>query len=336
MPIIELSLLLRLLNTIRDTVSFWKENTEEEDVKDNEEVLRLREELEEKESRLRTQRKILKEKVEQVDEFESIINTLKDDNISVEDLVEKYWRDSTILIVSVSRQENADGEQESFLREELQEKYDLIRITSKTWVVPPAQFPERLEEKSNRKELKEWLDEEVFAPNEGCRALVPFVTAVDLKNVHSHTDFDPDETDDPANLLQEELGLSRLMTEEEFSEELAQNNINLEEVIESGHIPFFVSNFVTDDELTQITKNRESIEEELEDELGTLSLYSLADDEAIGPLQDALDDFVPYPQKVAQGAVKVAEMWERGFQEIEVEDSEPSEEAASLPELEAQ
>jgi hypothetical protein len=333
---IELSLALSLLNTLRDTVWFWKENAPEEDVKDNEEMLKLQEQLEEKESRLQTQREIIQEKAGQVDEFENILNTLKNDNISVEDLVEKYWRDSTILLVCISRQEDATGEQKSFIREELQEKYDLIRITSKTWVVPPAQFPERLKEKSNRKEIKEWLDDEIFAEYEGHRALVPFVTAVDLKNVHSHTDFDSDEINDPANLLREELGLSRLMTEEEFSEELASKNINLEEVIESGHISFFVSNFVTDDDLTRISKNRESIEEELEDELGSLSLYSLADDEAIDPLHDALEDYIPYPEKVAQGAVEVAKMWEGGLQEIEIEESERKDDDASPPVLEAQ
>lgn len=314
MMVPELSVILSIWNTIRDTISFWK--SEDEKAEKNEEIIELNKRLEEKNERIQTQRKIISQKEDRVDEYEEIIRTLQDENISVEGLVEEYWRDSTILLISFSSQKDSKGETEKFMKRKLKEDYELINLTSKTWVIPPAEFPERLESASNRNEIQDWLEEDVFPDYPGHRVIVPFATAVDLKNVYSHSGFDPGEVDDFASTLDEELGLSRLMSPEDFSQELASNNIDLADVIESGQITFFVSNYVSDEQLKEISSNRESIEETLEEDLGDVSLQTLADDRAIKPLEEALSDYVTYPKKVARGAVGVAEMWQKGLNQM--------------------
>lgn len=310
----ELTLVLSVWNTIRDTITFWKSNDDQAEV--NEEILELNKELEQKSERLQKQRGIISEKEDRLDDYEEIIRTLQDENISVEGLVEEYWRRSTILLISFSSQKDSDGETDKFMKQKLKEDYELINLTSKTWVIPPADFPERLESASNRNEIQDWLEEDVFPDYPDYKVIVPFATAVDLKNVYSHSDFDPDESDDFASTLDEELGLSRLMSPEDFSQELASNNIDLADVIESGQITFFVSNYVSDEQLEDISENRESIENALEEDLGDVSLQTLADERAIEPLESALSDYVSYPKKVARGAVSVAEMWQKGLNDM--------------------
>ncbi|QRV16022.1 hypothetical protein JMJ58_03745 [Haloterrigena salifodinae] len=328
MVVPELSLIVSLLNTVRDYIWFWQEQTEEEGEEEriSEENLKLiselREEVKRKESKIQSQQARITAKEEEIDDYERVVKTLGDGRLTVEDLVEKYWRESTILIISISKQQNSDGEQQSFIREELEKEYDLIRLTSKTWVIPPAEFPSDLDAKSNRNKIRDWLKNEVYSKYDGHHALVPFVTAVDLKNVYSRNDFEEDDIDDPANSLEEELGLTRLMTEEDFSNELASKNISLLELIESGHISFFVSSYVSDDELKEISKDVDEITDELEDKIGTLSLYSLASNDAIEPLADALENYVPYQTKVARGAVGVAKMWEERLEVIEADSIE--------------
>jgi hypothetical protein len=330
----EISLFLSLWNTIRDTIIFWKSDGEK--TEKNGEILELNEKLEEKNEEIQSQRRIISQKEERVDKYEKIIKTLQDQNISVEDLVEEYWRDSTILLISFSNQKDSRGITKKFVKEKLSKDYELINLTSKTWVIPPAQFPERLESASNRNEIQEWLNEGVFSDYPDHKVIVPFATAVDLKNVHSHSDFDSGEVGGFASTLDEELGLSKLMSPEDFSQELASNNINLADVIESGHITFFVSNYVSDEQLEEISSNRESIEKALEKDLGDVSLQTLADDRAIKPLERALSEYVTYPKKVARGAVGVAEMWKKGLNQMwdDPTSEENTKETPKLPEPE--
>lgn len=310
----ELSLILSLWNTLRDTLTFWKSN--EEKAEKNEEILELNERIEEKNAKIQSQRKTISKKEDRVDEYEEIISTLQDENISVEGLVEQYWRDSTILLISFSSQKDSEGETEKFMKQKLSDEYELINLTSKTWLIPPAQFPERLESASNRKEIQDWLKEDVFPDYPSHKVIVPFATAVDLKNVYSHSDFEPDGVNRFASTLDEELRLSRLMSPEDFSQELASNNIDLADVIESGEITFLVSNYVSDEQLQEISANCQQIEEALQEDLGDISLQTLADDRAIEPLEEALSEHVTYPSKVAKGAVDIAKMWQKGLNQM--------------------
>jgi hypothetical protein len=333
--ITELSILLRFFNTIRDSVAFWRDNAEEETKENNEEVLKLNRRLKEKEEKIRTQKSVISQKGEEVDRYERIVQTLQNENISAEKLAEDYWRDSTVLLISFSCQKDKHQNTDHFVKDELMDSRGIVNLTSKTWLIPPAHFPERLKQSSNRNEIKEWVDEEIYSDNPNKRAIFPFVSAVDLKNIYSRSDFDDEEINDPASTLDEKLSLSRLMTEEEFSEELASNNIDLADIIESGQITFFVSDYVTDGQLSDISNNRGKIRAELEEKIGEVSLRTLADEQSIGPLEEVLSDYVTYPSNVARGAVGVAEMWNDALNERWEPEDEGQEESESVPMLEA-
>lgn len=259
--------------------------------------------------RLEQQEKALQKYDQRVSEYERIIRTLQEENISKEGLVEDYWRSLPVVLLSFAQQRDADGNERKFLREYLEENHSATHLTSFTWVIPPAEVPKRLKKKSNRNEIRDWLSEEVYEEYPGHRAVIPFATVVDLKNIYSQSDYSEIEVEDFYETIDRELGVDKIFSDDDFSRLLASENVDLAEIIQSGRITFFVSKSLSASELETIFRNQG----EIQDSLDNPSLRELANDDMVDDLANVLSRYLDNPYEVARSAVEEAKLWHREF-----------------------
>jgi hypothetical protein len=261
--------------------------------------------------RIEKQEKAIEKYGQRISEYERIVKTLQQDNISKEGLVEDYWKSLPVVLMSFAQQRDAEGRERKFLREYLEENYSATHLTSFTWVIPPAEVPERLREKSNRNEIRDWLSEEVYEDYPGHKAVIPFVTVVDLKNIYSQSDYSEVEVEDFYETIDRELGVDKIFSDEDFSRLLASENIDLAEIIQSGRITFFVSKFLSSNELEPIFKHKD----EIQNDLNNPSLRELADNRMVDDIANVLGRYLDNPYEVAQNAVEEAKLWHRELNE---------------------
>jgi len=261
--------------------------------------------------RLERQEKALQEYDQRVSEYERIIHTLQEENISKETLVEDYWRSLPVVLLSFAQQRDPEGKERKFLREYLEENHSATHLTSFTWVIPPAEVPERLKKKSNRNEIRDWLSEEVYEEYPGHKAVIPFATVVDLKNIYSQSDYSEIEVEDFYETIDRELGVDKIFSDDDFSRLLASENVDLAEIIQSGRITFFVSKSLSTSELETIFEHQD----EIQNALNNPSLRELANDSMVEDLSDVLERYVEDSYDVARSAVEEAKIWNREFNE---------------------
>lgn len=295
------------------------ETVERDNQKDNQQVLDIlkeqRGQLKQKEQQLESRQeelsKVRGEKQElegRLSDFERITRSLKQENVARERLIERYWQPLHAVIISFAEQEHDDKNSDTWLRDLLEEDYNLHNLTSFTTIIPPAEVPSQLKGKRNsRDKLKEWIEEDLYGRHPDAKSTICFAGVVDLRNVYSHTDHESEGRTPLFSTIDEELDLDEIFSEKDFSKLLASDGVNLSKVIEKGDIPFLASKAITSDELDRIHQNQNTIEADL----GNPNLRAVAEEVDVSHLSEALSPYVESPDEVASSIKKEAEIWKR-------------------------
>lgn len=269
----------------------------------------------EKMESLREEKKALREKKDaeieeyqsELSDFERIIESIQNESVARKRLIENYWQPLHALVACFSKckVETEDGET-NFVLEALRDGRDVRQITGSTFIIPPKDVPESLKAKPNSREaLRTWIEDEIYADYPDAPAHISMFGLVDLRNVYSSSDYDRDEILHFFSTVDWEFDLEDIFSSEDFSRLLANENVNLTQLIEEGDIAFFVSKAVSPSELDEIHDAQESIEDELENP----NLKDLATDVSETDLIKTLSPYVSNPQTVAESVKKEANIW---------------------------
>lgn len=241
-----------------------------------------------------------------VSDYERILSCLNEESLARERLIENYWMPLHALVIAFTKIQDENGEKMNFIKEKLEANGQLHQLTGSTWIVPPRDVPDRLKGNvDSREEMASWLEEDIYGGNSELKSHIAFAGLVDLRNVCSRTDYEEGETSHFISTVDEELRLEEIFSEEAFSEALANQSVDLTELIEAGDIAFFASKGVTRAELDAIHENQETIESRL----GNPSLRGLASDVPEQSIAEALSPYVAAPSQVAQTVKQDAELW---------------------------
>lgn len=274
----------------------------------NTEVLEKMERLREEKTEVIEQKERRIEEVEsRLTEYERITRSLKEDSLARERLIERYWKPLHAVLICFTAQKDSEGNTEKFIKEKLEDEYTLHPLTGFTYIIPPADVPPELKQKRNtRKDIKNWIENDLYKKNPDAKSIICFAGVVDLRNVYSRSDYALDEQTHLFSTIDEELGLEDIFNEDDFSKLLASEGVNLAKIIEEGDIAFFTSKSVKASELDKIHENQDDIEAKL----GNPDLKQLVKMEK-SRIADALSPYVENPIEVAESVGEEATIWKK-------------------------
>lgn len=238
-----------------DLIKSYKER-EKELLKENE---KLNKELGKKEKKFFNE--IIKNK-----EWETVINSLKNKSLSKENIIKKYSSGLFIILFQYSNQK-INNKNNSFIRNELEERYNVKSLGGALKVIPPKSVPKNIK---NGEDLKNWFKKSIQSKYKNSSCIISVLGILDLKNVYWKNDYS---YDTKYKTIGSELGLDDIFESEEISKILSKENISVIEPILDGDIAFLCSLFLTDKEMKTIYENQIEIEKEL-----NLSLIDLTYD----------------------------------------------------------
>lgn len=257
---------------------------------------------------------IRKEKEEEIaqyedklSDFERIVRSLKDENVARSKLIENYWKPLHAVVICFTKIEaQTENGRVNFIKKEIEKECELHQLSGSTYIIPPKDVPDRLKGKTrSRDEIENWL-KEIYEDYPDARSHIGFIGLVDLRNTYSRTDYELDELPHFFSTIDEELELEEIFDGSDFSRLLANQSVNLTEMIEDGDIAFFASKSVTEDEIEEIHDNQDKIE----DEIGNPNLREIANEVSIEQISDALEQFVADSRKVSESIKEEAKIWE--------------------------
>lgn len=274
----------------------------------NMDVVEKMEGLREEKETLREEKNAeIEEYQSELSDFERIIESIQSESVARKRLIENYWQPLHALVAcfSKSKVETEDGET-NFVLEALRDGRDVRQITGSTFIVPPKDVPESVKGSPNSREaLSTWIEDEIYAEYPDAPAHISLFGLVDLRNVYSSSDYDRDEISHFFSTVDWEFDLEDIFSTEDFSRLLANENVNLTELIEQGDIAFFVSKAVSPSELDEIHEAQDDIERKLDNP----DLKDLATEVSENDLIKALTPYVADPEAVAESVKEEANIW---------------------------
>lgn len=274
----------------------------------NMEVVEKMESLREEKEELRQQKDAKIERIQsELSDFERIVESIQGESVARKRLIENYWQPLHALVAcfSKSKIETEEGKM-NFVLEALRNGRDVRQITGSTYIVPPKDVPEAVKGKPDSREaLSDWIEDEIYADYPDAPAHIAMFALVDLRNVYSASDYERDEISHFFSTVDWEFDLEDIFSAEDFSRLLANENVNLTEMIEQGYIPFFASKAVSPTELDDI----HDAEDEIESSLGNPNLKQLATEVSHEQLMSAFSPHVADPSVVAESVMQQVDIW---------------------------
>jgi hypothetical protein len=276
------------------------ETSNRDDKQGNERALNIEEKLQ----------KRLDSKEEKISDYERMIRGLKDENISKKSIIEQYWRPLPAIIITFFMDYSESDKSKKFIKSYINENNEAEMLTGNTYAIPPKGFPERFDNPSEvgRKEIEEWIQKDILGEYPTGRAVICQASAVDLRRVYSHTDYE--EHSFNRKTIEQALDIESILSEHNVHRILARENVNLSKAIEKGDIAFFLSRYLEPDELEEIHANQK----EIRAELGNPPLRKIAKDEFAEKLAEAISEWVAEPIDPARRAVEEAKLWHEELQ----------------------
>ena len=254
---------------------------------------------------------------EEVSQYQYLMDKLKDENFPTEKVVNNYWRSLPAVILTLTNKETPsdfdppedyDGEPDefNFVKWIAQNQYNAKLISTSTYVIPPSDFPEELDQRSNRKKLQEWIDSAFYEKYPDHKAHLNQVSVVDIKNVYSRSDYDKADREWFMKTIDDELNIKDLLRGEDISTILAKENLDLSEIISGGDIAFLSSGHLNQDQWMNLRQNQQSIE----DNLGNPSLREIAVSDGFqSELEKELQNYINEPSELSENIVQEAQEW---------------------------
>jgi len=286
------------LNYIRNTVA--TETTSREATKGNRRAVEIERKLEEN----------ISKKEEKISNYERMIRSLRGDNISKGRVIEQYWRPLPAIIITFFKDYSSGYEDKKFIKEHILENNEASMLTGNTYAIPPEGLPARFDEQRaiSRQDIATWVREDIMGEHPGGKAVICQASAVDLRRVFSHTDYASHSFD--RKTIEQALDIESILSRNNVTRLLAQENVNLSRAIESGDIAFFLSRYISEEELDLIHQNQDMIR----DSLDNPPLREIAREEFAPKLADAISPYIQEPQGPAAKAVEEAQLWHRELQ----------------------
>jgi len=307
-------LLLLLINQVIKSTTDWTarqslnwlksriltETTSRDEMAGNERAVKIEEEL----------RSSLREHQREISEYERMLQALKSENISKKQIIEQYWKPLPAMIITFYNDYTDDLSEGKYLKKYILEQNQAEMLTATTYAIPPKGFPDRFDNPAmvGRREIEEWIQEEILNEYPTGRVVICQVSAVDLRRVHSHTDYETHSFS--RKTIEQALDIESILDRNNVHRILARDRINLSEAIENGDIAFLLSRYISTEELEAIHENQDLIEEKL----GNPPLRTVASDDFADTLAEAISEYVDGPEEPACNAVEEAKMWQQALQ----------------------
>jgi len=274
----------------------------------NKNIVEKLEKLREEKKEIRRKKQTEIEEVKnELSDYERIIESIQDESVARKRLIENYWKPLHALVACFTKSKvDTDDGKTNFVLEALRRGRDVEQITGSAYIVPPKDVPNQI--KSNpdsRAALETWIEDEVYSDHPDALAHIAMFGLVDLRNVYSSSDYEADDLPHFFSTVDWEFDLEDIFDSEDFSRLLANESVNLTEIIENGDIAFFVSKSVTPEELDDIHEAQTQIE----NELGNPDVKQLAEQVSLEQLTGALAPYVSDPQSVAESVKDEASIW---------------------------
>lgn len=271
------------------------EGTSRDDLEGNQQALEIVKQLRSK----------LERKEEELSDYEWMIRSLKSENISKKRIIEQYWRPLPAIIITFFNDYEEDESDTKFLKKHILDNNSAEMLTGNTYAIPPKGFPERFDSPSEvgRDDIRDWVEEDILGQQEGGKAVICQASVVDLRRVYSHTDYESHSFN--RKTIDEALDISKILDNNDVHRILATDNVNLSKAIENGDIAFFISRYVSEEELSIIHENQDEIRQRL----GNPSLRRMATTDFKEELEDVIGDYLDAPDTVSEKAVEDAKLW---------------------------
>lgn len=298
--------------TVKEGLSWLRniarsETTDREDKDGNKKAIEIADNLERK---IEEKDKEIKKREEKVSNYERIIRGLRSDNISKREIIQSYWRPLPTIIITFFNDysESTDGK---FLKKFIRENNDAEMLTGNTYAIPPKGFPNRFKEPSKvtRSDVQAWIHEDILAEEENPEVAICQVSAVDLRRIYSYSNCE--NMSFSRKTIDYALDIESILERHNVHRILARDSVNLSKEIENGNIAFFLSRYISDDELEEIHENQDQIRHEL----GDPPLRTIASDGFEERLADVLSTYISDPLDPSKKAVEEAKLWYEALQE---------------------
>lgn len=250
------------------------------------------------------------EKADKISNYERMIRSLKRKNVSKGRIIEQYWKPLPAIIITFFNDYSSNSGDKKFIKDYITENNQASMLTANTYAIPPHGFPDRFDapEKVGRKEIKTWIEDDIIAENPDGKAVICQASAVDLRRVFSHTDYDSHSF--ARQTIEQALDIENILSRNNVHRLLARDNVNLSRAIESGDIAFLLSRYISDEELELIHQHQDKIRDSLNDP----PLRKIAQDSFTPELADAISPYIEDPKIPAQKAVEEAKLWHNELQ----------------------
>jgi uncharacterized protein (UPF0335 family) len=274
----------------------------------NQKVVERMERLREEKKELRREKQTeIEDFKNELSDYERIIESIQDESVARKRLIENYWKPLHALVACFTKSKvDTDESEKNFVLDALRRGRDVEQITGSTYIVPPKDVPNQIKSKpDSRAALETWIEDEVYSDYPDALAHIAMFGLVDLRNVYSSSDYEADDLPHFFSTVDWEFDLEDIFDSEDFSRLLANESVNLTELIEKGDIAFFVSKSVSPEELDDIHEAQTQVEEEL----GNPNVKQLAEQVSLEQLIEVLAPYVSDPKSVAESVKEEAGIW---------------------------
>jgi hypothetical protein len=274
----------------------------------NQNIVKKMEKLREEKKEIRREKETeIEEFKNELSDYERIIESIQDESVARKRLIENYWKPLHALVACFTKSKiDTDEGETNFVLDALRRGRDVEQITGSTYIVPPKDVPNQIKSKpDSRAALETWIEDEVYSDYPDALAHIAMFGLVDLRNVYSSSDYEADDLPHFFSTVDWEFDLEDIFDSEDFSRLLANESVNLTEIIEKGDIAFFVSKSVSPEELDDIHEAQTQVEEQL----GNPNVKQLAEQVTLEQLIEVLTPYVSDPQSVAESVKEEAGIW---------------------------
>lgn len=211
-------------------------------------------------------------------------------------LLQRYKQRNRLPVILIAAADKDDGEENSYLKDKLNEEYDAQPVAGALKVIPPNEIPDWI---TNDSDVKQWVEELVDDISKEPPSGVYLATQKDLKEIYSEIDtsrFD-NGWKTAGEIIDEVLG------REDLQELINSAPVSPLSLVQDGDLQFLAHGALTTPEIDEISRHHQLIESELDDP----DLRTLAKETTTDELVTAMEDFIEKPERTAEALKEESE-----------------------------
>jgi hypothetical protein len=213
-------------------------------------------------------------------------------------LVERYEEDSELYVLLVAAADkDAEEEENSYLKDKLNDKYDAEAIAGALKIIPPHQIPESI---TSDEDVEEWARELVEnQPDESPPSGIYLATRKSLEEIYS--EIDTKEFDNGWKTASEVI--NQVLDTDDLQGLINSAPVSPVSLVQDGDLLFLAHGALPDSEIKTIDEHQAILADDLDDP----NLRELAEEMSVEEISAKLESYTDNPNRTASALLDEAE-----------------------------